>query len=205
MIMKKLKFLSVLFCCLAAMSFTSCDNGNDDVQSLTKEQIAQCFTTVKGTYTGKVIYGSINPNNKNDVTDTLNIQWAVNTDSTLVISKFPAKLLAQNINNADLKAALSAAADQDFTCYTGFTKTSPVTFLLNPVTLTYSLTYGGATHKVQVAFYINSYYSYGVYGSTVNSQNMMQMQIMEGAIYVDGTQTSYLTGAVPFLFSGTKN
>lgn len=203
--MKKLKFLSVLFCCLAAMSFTSCDNGNDDVQPLTKEQIAQCFTAVKGTYTGKVIYSSINPNNPNDVTDTLNIQWAVNTDSTLVISKLPAKILAQNINNTDLKTALSAAADQDFTCYTGFTKTSPVTFLLNPVTASYSLTYGGATHKVQVAFYINSYYSYGVYGSTVNSQNMMQMQIMEGAIYVDGTQTSYLTGAVPFLFSGTKN
>jgi hypothetical protein len=78
---------------------------------------------------------------------------------------------------------------------------SPITFLLNPVSPSYQLTYGGATHKVQVAFYINNYSSYGFYDT---SKKMMEFQLVEGAIFVDGQQTSYLGNGVSFVFTGTK-
>jgi hypothetical protein len=198
--MKKFKILSVMLCCMAAMTLMSC-NDDDSSSSLTKEDVAQCFAAIKGVYTGKVVYGSVNANNTADITDTLDVQWSAGTDSTLVIANFPAKLLAQNITNTELKAALSAAPNQNITCHTVFMQVSPITFLLNPVSPSYQLTYGGATHKVQVAFYINNYSSYGFYDT---SKKMMEFQLVEGAIFVDGQQTSYLGNGVSFVFTGTK-
>ena len=100
-----------------------------------------------------------------------------------------------------MKKALEEAADQDMTCRIGFIKTSPVTFLVNPVTPSFDLTYGGKKHKVQVAFAVNNFSSYGVYNAT---KKVLGIQIVEGLIGVDGTRTNYLKQVVPFVLQSTK-
>jgi len=198
--MKNLKFLSVMFCCIAAMSFASCSN-DDDQQSLTKDEKAQCFQAVKGSYTGKMIYASANAKNSKDITDTVDISWNIATDSTMTIAKFPSKLLAANVTDASLKAALEKAEDQTVTCRIGFIQKSPIAFLINPVSLSYPLNYGSKDHKVQVAFYVNNTNSIGMYNAT---SKLLQMQVIEGGIYEDGKLTTYLKTGVSFFFTVTK-
>ncbi len=191
-----------MFCCLAAMSITSCsDDDNNSSRSLTKEEKAQCLLAVKGNYSGNMIYAAKNEKDVKDVTDTLAVKWSITNDSIMTIANFPARLLAENVTDADLKKALAAADDQTITCRIGFIKTSPVQFLINPQSPSYNLNYGGKDHKVQIAFYVNSYSSFGSYNLT---KKVLQMQIVEAAVFLDGKQTAYLKTGVPFVFVSTK-
>jgi hypothetical protein len=52
-----------------------------------------------------------------------------------------------------------------------------------------------------VAFYANSTNSFGSLNQT---KKVLYMQIVEGAIYMDGKQTAYLTTANPFAFEAAK-
>lgn len=191
-----------MFCCLAAMSITSCMNDDDDDnRSLSKEEKAQCLMAVKGNYSGNLIYAAKNEKNVKDVTDTLAVKWSITNDSTMTIDNFPAELLTENITDTTMKKALATAAAQSITCRIGFIKTSPVQYLINPQSPTYNLNYGGKNHKIQIAFYVNSYNSYGSYDLT---KKVLQMQIIEAAVFLDGKQTAYLKKAVPFVFVSTK-
>ena len=49
--MKKLTFISLMICCLAAIGLTSCNN-DVEYKGLTNEQKAEAFNTVKGSYKG---------------------------------------------------------------------------------------------------------------------------------------------------------
>ena len=202
--MKNLKYLTVA-CCLAAMGVTAtgCLNDNDDTRSeMSKEEVAYCLAAVRGNYDGDLIYLSKNEKDVNDNTDTLKISWSIINDSTMTISNFPTRLLAANITNAELKKAIEEAPDQDITCRIGFINSSPVQFLVNPVSPVLKLNFEGAEHKIQPAFYVNSTSSFGTVNQT---KKVLYMQIVEGAIFMDEKQTSYLTTANPFAFEAKKD
>ena len=130
--MKKLKLVT-LACCVAAMGLTSCMNDNDDSgRELSKEELAYCLNTVKGTYQGDLIYIAKNVKDISDNTDTLKISWNITNDSTMTIKNFPTRLLAENISDDKLKAALAEAPNQDIDCIIGFINASPVQYLINP-------------------------------------------------------------------------
>ena len=162
---------------LAAVSLTSCLKDNDDSNTgLSKAEKEYCANIVKGSYTGNLIYAAKNIQNVNDVTDTLSVSWSITSDSTLTIHNFPSHLLAENISDKTLKEAIAN--------------------LINPVSPCYKLQFNGAEHKFYVAFYANSTSSFGRYTS---STNKIEMQIVEGAIFMDSNETAYLTQATPFV------
>ena len=201
--MKNLKFLTAV-CCMAAMGLTvtGCLNDSDDTnREMTKEEVAYCLNTVKGNYDGDLIYVSKNIKDVNDNTDTLKVSWSIINDSTMTIKKFPTRLLTANISDEKLKAALAEAPDQDIECLIGFINTSPVQYLINPKSPSYTVNHDGSDHKIQVAFYVNSTNSFGTFNQT---KKVLYMQIVEGAIFMDGKQTAYLSSVNPFAFEAKK-
>ena len=202
--MKTKTLISTMMGCLAALCLTSCLSDNDDIKdtsaSLTLADIALCFQAVEGHYTGDLIHSDITSDPTSYASDTIVGTWYIPTDSTLIITNFPSRLLAENISNPDLKEALAAEPDQTINCKIGFVTKDPIQFLVNPAVLTYNLHYGSSDHKVQVAFLANSGYSFGNYDAL---KNELSMQIVEGGLYIDGLQSTYLTTA-PFQFVSKK-
>ena len=193
--MKFLKLLPILCGCVAAVSFTSC-NPEEEAKNLTPEQKKTAFMAVKGSYSGDFIYLDPKSANKPDKTDTVSVNWEIDTDSTLTIKNFPAAPLAAHITDAKLAEAMAAQPAQPLKCRIGFYSVTPVGFLINPISAEYQVTYNGGSHKVQVGFYVNNPYSYGAYNSM---SKQMKMQIVVGGIFLDGKfQKTLLKKAVPF-------
>lgn len=187
-------FFSILLGCLTALSVTSClgsdDDANNSSKGLSKAEIAQCYLTVGGNYSGDLLYFSKSEDGLYEEVDTLNGAWYIPTDSTLFITDFPSEVLAENVIYSELKEALADAPDQIVKCRIRFVETSPVQFLVNPYTLEYTLHYGGGDHKVQVVFYNENIYSFGILNA--ESRELM-LKIIPAYLYVDGMQTNYLT------------
>lgn len=199
--MYKLKITSLILGLVAVASLASCNDG-DDYKTLTKEEKALCYQTVSGNYNGKLVYVKGVNKNGQAVNDTIDTQWSVSTDSTLTIKNLPSRIYGVWVTDSVMKKAIDAAPAQNLTCYTGYFQTSPVAFWLNPAaTPAQTLSYGGAEHKVQVAFYTNYTQSYGVYKS---DKKQIQMQVVMGAIYVDGKVSDKLKRASAFFLYGTK-
>ena len=157
---------------------------------MSKAEIAQCYLTVGGNYSGDLLYFSKSDDGLYEEVDTLNGAWYIPTDSTLFITDFPSEVLAENVIYSELKEALADAPDQIVKCRIRFVETSPVQFLVNPYTLEYTLHYGGGDHKVQVVFYNENIYSFGILNA--ESRELM-LKIIPAYLYVDGMQTNYLT------------
>lgn len=187
-------FFSILLGCLTALCVTSClgsdDDANNSSKGLSKAEIAQCYLTVGGNYSGDLLYFSKSDDGLFEEVDTLNGAWYIPTDSTLFITDFPSEVLAENVIYSELKDALADAPDQIVKCRIRFVETSPVQFLVNPYTLEYMLHYGGGDHKVQVVFYNENIYSFGILNA--ESRELM-LKIIPAYLYVDGKQTNYLT------------
>ena len=187
-------FFSILLGCLTALCVTSClgsdDDANNSSKGLSKAEIAQCYLTVGGNYSGDLLYFSKSEDGLYEEVDTLNGAWYIPTDSTLFITDFPSEVLAENVIYSELKDALAEAPDQIVKCRIRFVETSPVQFLVNPYTLEYMLHYGGGDHKVQVVFYNENIYSFGILNA--ESRELM-LKIIPAYLYVDGMQTNYLT------------
>lgn len=187
-------FFSILLGCLTALCVTSClgsdDDANNSSKGLSKAEIAQCYLTVGGNYSGDLLYFSKSEDGLYEEVDTLNGAWYIPTDSTLFITDFPSEVLAENVIYSELKEALADAPDQIVKCRIRFVETSPVQFLVNPYTLEYMLHYGGGDHKVQVVFYNENIYSFGILNA--ESRELM-LKIIPAYLYVDGKQTNYLT------------
>jgi hypothetical protein len=187
-------FFSILLGCLTALCVTSClgsdDDANNSSKGLSKAEIAQCYLTVGGNYSGDLLYFSKSEDGLFEEVDTLNGAWYIPTDSTLFITDFPSEVLAENVIYSELKDALADAPDQIVKCRIRFVETSPVQFLVNPYTLEYMLHYGGGDHKVQVVFYNENIYSFGILNA--ESRELM-LKIIPAYLYVDGMQTNYLT------------
>ncbi len=187
-------FFSILLGCLTALCITSClgsdDDANNSSKGLSKAEIAQCYLTVGGNYSGDLLYFSKSDDGLYEEVDTLDGAWYIPTDSTLFITDFPSEVLAENVIYSELKDALADAPDQIVKCRIRFVETSPVQFLVNPYTLEYMLHYGGGDHKVQVVFYNENIYSFGILNA--ESRELM-LKIIPAYLYVDGKQTNYLT------------
>ena len=186
-------FFSILLGCLTALCVTSClgsdDDANNSSKGLSKAEIAQCYLTVGGNYSGDLLYFSKSEDGLYEEVDTLNGAWYIPTDSTLFITDFPSEVLAENVIYSELRDALADAPDQIVKCRIRFVETSPVQFLVNPYTLEYMLHYGGGDHKVQVVFYNENIYSFGILNA--ESRELM-LKIIPAYLYVDGKQTNYL-------------
>ena len=201
--MKTKQLVSIMIGCLTALCVTSClgdDTSESDSQTLTKAQIAQCFQTVAGSYSGYLYYEAKSNDGYTTVVDSLGASWYIPTDSTLIITDFPAKALAEYVSYQPLKAALAEAPNKMVNCKTWYLKTSPIELLVNPYTIEYDLEFDGKQHKVHVVFYANNTYSFGVYDSGSNS---MVVKIIPAVIYVDEKQTSYLTSSQLIFFSNS--
>ena len=201
--MKSLKIISMAACCAAALVFNACTE-NDSPKSLTKEEVKAAFETVKGTYKGSVIFPATNPKNAKDVTDTLDVNWTIATDSVMTIDNLPAQALVPAISDEALGKALAQQQAQSMKCYIGFYSVSPACFLINPKGLTYKFAYGTEKkeHDVVVAFYGNNSGSLGAYNAT---NKTLQMQIVAGGVYIDGKlQPRLIKKATPLLFKATK-
>lgn len=199
--MKTKQLVSIMLGCLTALCVTSClgdDTSDNNSQTLTKAQIAQCFNTVVGNYTGKLLYEAKSSDGYTKQVDTLNVSWYIPTDSTLMIVDFPAKAVAEYVSYQPLKTALAEAPNKMVNCMTWYLETSPVEFLVNPYTIEYDLEFDGKQHKVHVVFYANNTYSFGVYDS---EEKMMMLKIIPAMLYVDEKPTSYLTSSQLILFS----
>ena len=191
--MKTRSLLTILFCCLTAVCVTSClknDDDNNSSQALTKAEIAQCYMTVGGNYTGDLLYLTTSADDMTEDVDTLVGKWNIPTDSTLIITDFPSKVLAEYVSYPGLKEALAEAPDQVIKCRIQFVEKSPVQFLVNPRTLEYDLFYDGSTHKVHIVFYGENTYSFGSFDAESND---MMVKIIPAYLYVDEKMTSYLT------------
>lgn len=182
--MKQLKLAIIALGCIAALSLSSClSDNNDSDQGLTPAEIGQCLAATRGNYQGKIYYQAQNPDNLNDVIDTLNIRWTVTADTTVIVQEFPAAVAAANIkgNNDELKEALLEADPQPLNAYLGFYKASPVTFLLYPLSVKYTINYGGSTHTATVIFWVNNY-SYGIFDQTTRG---FEMRLVLAALHID--------------------
>lgn len=189
--------------CLAAVCVTlsSC-NDDDDEKALTPTEVQTAFNAVKGNHDGQLIYAAPNPKNLRDVTDTVNISWNIATDSTLIIRQFPVALLGNSVSDSTARKAIQTSKPQDILCNIEFVRLSPVSFYISPASVTLNLNYGGKDHKVQIPFYGNrSTYSYG---QQIAKDKSLFMQILEGPVYEDGKQTTWIKQAVPFVFIAKK-
>lgn len=182
--MRKLKFLSLFFCALAALSFTSC-NDDDEDSAPTPEQIQQYYAATRGSHTGVLIYpknpGSTSVNNNDTISG---MRWEITSDSTMTIYSVPSKAIAAAVADSTLKKSIEAMPSQNIQCSIGYIKSSLISWLVNPTYITFDgAIYKGETHKVQIAFYTNNLYSFGQYNPTTGA---MVVQILVGGGYVEG-------------------
>ena len=202
--MKTLKSIVIIACGIAALAFTSCNSDSDTQKGLTAQEISYCYNTVKGRYTGDLIYAAKNENNPADVSDTIkSVRSDIINDSTMILYNFPARLLAPNVKNGQVRGALLEADWKDLTCRTVYIGTNPVEFLVNPLTLTFNVPYNGETeiHKIQVVFYTNNLSSWAQYNE---KDAQLKFIIYEGAIYLDGRLLETLDTATAFYFESTS-
>lgn len=189
-IMGKLKILSIFLCSVAAFTLSSCIDDDDDTKSLTAEDVQQCFNATRGSYAGKLIYTKDASYSLVNNSDTVSASWAILTDSTMIFRNVPSAAIASAFTNSELKASVASKPDVSISCYIGYIQTSPIEWVVNPQSVTFDdVTYNGGTHKLQVAFYNNNLYSFGVYNSTNGN---MQLQIIIAGAWLDGQYRSEL-------------
>ena len=184
--MKKLKLLTLFFAAFAALTLTSCLNDDDDNTGLTAEQIQMAYNATRGSHSGKIIYTTGFDKDGKDVRDSANVSWDVTSDTVMYIKNVPSKVLASVIADDDIRAAVETQGPQRIKCYINYINVSPyIQWLVNPVSVSFdNLEYSGAKHKITIAFYANSNYSFGQLITSV-TPNIQMMQFIAGALYVD--------------------
>lgn len=196
--MKKIKFLSLFFIALSAMMFTSCLDDDDDDNTLSPQQIADCYNMTKGVRNGKMVYQLRSTDGKLvDKNDSIDFNWEITSDTTMTFHNFPTSALASVINDPELMNAVAAVKTPvELKAYIGYVKYSPVQWLINPIGATISnVQYKNATHTVHIAFYGNSNWSFGqCVSSAMNTKQ--QIQIVAGAVYLDDSKTPVTDGIV---------
>ena len=187
-----MKKILIALCCLAGMFFSSCLGDDNDNQGLTRQEISQCFNAIKGNYTGKLLFENHNPNNANDVVDTLDIAWSITADTMIVINEFPQTVILDRIKEESMKAALQEAAPAPLRSLFGFYQTDPISFLLYPYSVVYDIELDGTAHKATLAFWLNT----NAYGLFDTSTRIIQMKFQAAGLYLDENTThNYLTNS----------
>lgn len=185
------KYLFMIICSVAAICLTSCYYDSDnEYHEITPQEIGQCLTAVKGNYTGKLLFDLNNPNDPKDRTDTLDIAWSVTADTMFNVKEFPQAVFLDRIADPELKEAVEQAAPAPLIARLAFYQINPISFMVYPASVVYNIEYNGGTHKVSLAFWINTSYSYGLYDTT---NKTFQMQLMGAGLYLDDNMShSYL-------------
>lgn len=194
--MKKITLLSLVAVLFTALTFTSCNTGDDNGYSyLTKEQQDAYQTKMAGPYRNLVLlFDHKNDANVKNQVDSVETSCDFRNDSTFTINNFPIKELAEHISNPELKEAISKVEDK--TVVTGKymvlpnSKTNQAYFYACPSPINLNLTYGSDAkeHKVVLVFTTSSYYT----GGCIWSTRQIGFPFYLTSIFVDGAQTNYI-------------
>lgn len=168
--MKKITLLSLVAVLLTALTFTSCNTGDDNGYSLlTKEQQDAYQTKMAGSYRNLVLLfdhkNDANVKNQADSVET-ECYFSMRNDSTFTISNFPIKKLAEHISNPELKEAISKVEDKTVTgmyMVLPNSQTNQAYFYAYPSPINLNLKYGSDAkeHKVVLVFSPDTYYAGG--------------------------------------------
>ena len=197
--MKKITLLSLVAVLLTALTFTSCNTGDDNGYSyLTKEQQYAYQTKMAGSYPNLVLlFDHKNDANVKNQVDSVETSCDFRNDSTFTINNFPIKELAEHISNPELKEAISKVEDRTVTgkyMVLPNSQTNQAYFYACPSPINLNLTYGSDAkeHKVVLEFTTSSYYT----GGCIWSTKQIGFPFYLTRIFVDGAQTNYIKNSI---------
>lgn len=197
--MKKITLLSLVAVLLTALTFTSCNTGDDNGYSyLTKEQQDAYQTKMAGPYRNLVLlFDHKNDANVKNQVDSVETSCDFRNDSTFTINNFPIKKLAEHISNPELKEAISQVGNQPVAgkyMVLPNSKTNQAYFSACPSPINLNLTYGSDAkeHKVVLVFTTSSYYT----GGCIWSTRQIGFPFYLTYIFVDGAQTNYIKNSI---------
>lgn len=197
--MKKITLLSLVAVLLTALTFTSCNTGDDNGYSyLTKEQQDAYQTKMAGFYPNLVLlFDHKNDANVKNQADSVETSCNLRNDSTFTISNFPIKKLAEHISNPELKEAISKVEDKTVTgkyMVLPNSLTNQAYFYACPSPIKLTLTYGSDAkeHKVVLVFTASSYYL----GGCIWSTKQIGFPFNLTYIFVDDKQTNYIKNSI---------
>lgn len=197
-----MKKFSLLFCAVAAMSLTACLKDQSNTYKLSPEEVQASINSIKGDYSGIVVYNAASRQLAVQKLDTAQVEWSFTSDSTLTIKDFPTAFLATHIQSESIRTAVADQKFLDIDCYFGIVRANPVQFIVNPVGCAVPYVQDGKIVKVHIAFFVNNSYSFG---QLVKDKNLLQMHIIEAAIYVDDVRRQeYFPSSVLFHLEGKK-
>ena len=199
--MKKITLLSLVAVLLTALTFTSCNTGDDNGYSyLTKEQQDAYQTKMAGSYSNLVLLfdhkNDANVKNQIDSVET-ECYFSMRNDSTFTISNFPIKKLAEHISNPELKEAISKVEDKTVTgkyMVLPNSLTNQAYFYACPSPINLNLTYGSDAKEHKVILYFSSHPYY--VGSCIWSTKQIGFPFNLTYIFVDGAQTNYIKNSI---------
>ena len=199
--MKKITLLSLVAVLLTALTFTSCNTGDDNGYSLlTKEQQDAYQTKMAGSYRNLVLLfdhkNDANVKNQADSVET-ECYFSMRNDSTFTISNFPIKKLAEHISDPELKEAISKVEDKTVTgmyMVLPNSQTNQAYFYAYPSPINLNLKYGSDAkeHKVVLVFSPDTYYA----GGCIWATKQIGFPFYLTRIFVDGTQTNYIKNSI---------
>ena len=199
--MKKITLLSLVAVLLTALTFTSCNTGDDNGYSyLTKEQQDAYQTKMAGSYSNLVLLfdhkNDANVKNQIDSVET-ECYFSMRNDSTFTISNFPIKKLAEHISNPELKEAISKVEDKTVTgmyMVLPNSQTNQAYFYAYPSPINLNLKYGSDAkeHKVVLVFSPDTYYA----GGCIWATKQIGFPFYLTRIFVDGAQTNYIKNSI---------
>ena len=197
--MKKITLLSLVAVLLTALTFTSCNTGDDNGYSyLTKEQQDAYQTKMAGPYRNLVLlFDHKNDANVKNQVDSVETSCDFRNDSTFTINNFPIKELAEHISNPELKEAISKVGNLPVAgkyMVLPNSKTNQAYFYACPSPINLNLTYGSDAkeHKVVLVFTTSSYYT----GGCIWSTRQIGFPFYLTSIFVDGAQTNYIKNSI---------
>ncbi len=208
--MRKSNLITIMLLLAATLFISSCIGDGDDTTINTAAQ-KQYQSQMSGTYNGKAYFIQSSAAKANDSTTT--IVWRLSSDSIITVANFPVSSYAKDINDSTsniselkaLKTALKSAPNQPVKLLYGVPSTSYVTstyinFVVNPYSISFDLTYDGATHNIIIPFQWN--YCLGTYTISTGYASLV---MLASGIYIDKTSYStYFTSTYTYLFASSK-
>lgn len=199
--MKKITLLSLVAVLLTALTFTSCNTGDDNGYSyLTKEQQDAYQMNMAGSYSNLVLlFDHKNDADVNKQIDSVETSctFSMRNDSTFTISNFPIKKLAEHISNPELKEAISKVEDKTVTgkyMVLPNSLTNQAYFYACPSPINLNLTYGSDAKEHKVILYFSSHPYY--VGSCIWSTKQIGFLFNLTYIFVDGARTNYIKNSI---------
>ena len=197
--MKKITLLSLVAVLFTALTFTSCNTGDDNGYSyLTKEQQDAYQTKMAGPYRNLVLlFDHKNDADDKNKVDSVETSCDFRNDSTFTINNFPIKELAEHISNPELKEAISKVGNHPVAgkyMVLPNSQTNQAYFYACPSPINLNLTYGSDAkeHKVVLVFTTSSYYT----GGCIWSTRQIGFPFYLTSIFVDGAQTNYIKNSI---------